>query len=289
MSSSYSYKGVPLNQIYDSSGVSTVNNLYQGYIGFPVPKATTTYEYLRPNPFGYFGPNGDLRNFVDASNTGIITTSQPTLSIPQNCKAINVIAVGGGGGGGGAGGKAKADPANNGAEYAWGGSGGSGGYGKYDASNNIIIPENIKSISINIGNGGNGGASSLQEREFKSNYNALSGWNSPSGYANNGTDGAPGQQTTIKIGNVNYVSLGGNGGGYGKGAYGYAANSNAKVVNGDPGNFGNSVSTTYPVTNTTYPNLGNAGNPGNGGIDSDSPVNGQPGTSGAVQIIWLYD
>lgn len=294
MSSSYSYKGVPLNKIYTTNATGT----YQGYSSFPIPAPATPspFNYLRPKPFGYSGPNGDLRNFVDASNTGIITSSRNTV-VPQNCKSIIVIAVGGGGGGGGAGGKATANPYTNSSKSAWGGDGGKGGFGEYvDTSLNIQPGDSL--ISIIIGNGGNGGLTSNEERVESSNRGGDSilgfNYNKNQGSASDGTVGNNGNATTIKIGTTILTASGGNGGYYGTGAYAEATRTNSNTSNGVPGASGNSIYTKYDgAPNMTYPNLGNAGNPGNGGTDGQAGVNahtnGQPGTGGAVQIIWLYD
>jgi hypothetical protein len=288
MSSNYSYKDIPLNQIYDSSGISTANQTYQGYIGFPLPKSTTNFSYLRPIPFGYSGPSGDLYNLATARNTGIIIDTSLNCRIPTGCKSINVIAVGGGGGGGGGGGKASATSWDGNFSSAFGGKGGAGGYGKYGVVlNRAVLATDV--INITIGVGGDRGLAGDGD-SAKTN---ATGQSNSTNNGKNGDNGTTGGTTIITINSTNstntILEVAGGNLGFGGTRANARADNGANSRPGEPGANGTPISTTYGGMPNAYPNLSTFGNPGNGGIDSDSSVAATPGTRGAVQIIWLYD
>jgi hypothetical protein len=279
----YSYKGVPLSQIYDSSGIS----ITVPYIGMPISTGSTPYNYLIPNSYGYLSSNLQLNKTVKAQFASYNNT-QNAVTPPLNCKSINVIAVGGGGGGGGAGGDATAENNLFGkiTSKQYGGSGGTGGYASYDASSGISVYNNSNgpiTISINIGTAGTCGNAG-DSKKCSSDGSSKS-----TTYGDPGNDGNAGNATTVTVGTTLVVQAnGGNGGSGGGGAEANANTEGADSKAGDDGTNGNATTSQYSGDPNTYPSLGNSGNPGSGGIAKNS-VPATNGIPGSVQIIWLYD
>jgi hypothetical protein len=282
--SQFFYKDVNLNQIYytDGNPSSQFN-----YIGIPNILSSTNYSVLRPKSFSYFdGPKDLSENCV--ANTAFYTSSQ-NVSVPSGCKSINVIIVGGGGGGGGHGGKAGATSGNGTYKSAFGGSGGPGGYGYYYLGNSISVA-GTSTIAVHVGTGGDGGSSG-NDNSVKSNYNGANvKWNSGTAVGGTGLPGGPGETSYIQTENgAIYSGSGGNGGNGGNGGEAKANQGSTNDSRGNDGSQGESVNWTYGGDINNYPSLSNYGNPGNGAIDGQGQPTGNPGTQGAVQIIWLFD
>lgn len=282
--SGYYYKGISLSEICENNGTTTVD----GYSGMPASLYPTNPN-LSPLPFGYMegNPPRDLCYKCTAySNT--ISTKQE-IPIKPGAKLCRVISVGGAGGGGGHGGKANVYSVNGTRRESFGGPGGMGGYGKYTYNNSISLV-NYNSITITVGDGGEGGGSGYDPDSKKSNYNAGNvSYNKATVTGGVGGAGSPGNSSYIVLNGTDTplaVADGGNGGTGGTGGYAEANEDNLASNAGDPGVSGN---TTTAVFFANYPTL-DYGNPSTIiSVDGGGTGGGQPGTGGAVRIFWLYE
>ena len=263
--SNYFYKGVNLNQIYvNDSTTGTIS----GYSGMPNSNGTqSSYSGMNPLSFGYNSGNIGLYNQVTANNTGIITSTNNSISVPSGSKSCNIICVGGGGGNGGEGGSGKATSSNsnNLSGTGNGGGGGSGGYAEYNYYNSVSLV-NVSVIGVTIGNAGNDGT----KGDDKSS-NFVNGTEK----GDSGNSGSGGNYSSVNnIINASISSNGGNGGGGGDGGS-CSISDDGNSITTSPGDKGTAgVYESSQANNTNFPALSNYGN---------------PGTQGAVQIIWLYN
>ena len=306
----FTFKGIPLNQIYSNDGTNT--NI-GGHSGIPTSTGSfNNFNAMKPNPIGFFINGVDLSNNLTAKTELYINTS--TIPKPPNAKTLRVISVGGAGGGGGGGGFAQATAGDGEALRFAGGFGGIGGFGSY-AFENVNI-SNISNISVIVGNGGVGGNSGGND-SVKSNYNAANArWNNVKANGGNGNAGGSGNVSYIVLDSTNPANqniyygyaVGGNGGSGGKGAEANAEQNDANGnygANGSPG----TRSTTHYSGSNIYPLLVDdrdqyvtANNitpiqPTEYGFPPEvfaNPwpniaVNSAPGNQGAVRLVWLYD
>lgn len=266
--SNFLYKGVSVtDKITTTAGGSS---FYPPGYNFLV--ASTSYAGERPLTFGYFSKSGttttDISNLSKApgvilslSNQGNVT--QGNVTAPNDCKSIRVCGIGGGGGAGGVGGNAKAKaPISGKSATGYGGPGGTGGYGTYTESVVALSPS-YRNIAWIRGNSGNTGASG--------NNNSSNGSGNTGGQ---GGSGNAGNQTYVTLNNGSikvFLGTPGNGGAGGNGAKADAGNSN---TNSSPGNQGSPGNATTQQTPVNFPTQAPAGN---------------PGQTGALQIIFLYD
>ena len=279
--SNYFYKNVPLNNIYASNGNSNTNNPFYGYVGIPIG-TSTNYTGIRPVSFGYKSSGLDLSEYVTAGYTTYSVTPNEPVAVPQGCKSIRVISIGGGGGGGGQGGNATCEQKNtfsNNSATGNGGGGMIGGYGSLVYSNNdpnSNIPINVSSFTLEVGNGGAAGAVGNDVK------NSVSGNGTTNASGGKGGTGGAGGSSYLTLGSsVICLANGGEGGDGGNGANATAdaTNGNSSSNKGNSnGNIANLQNNPY-ISNNVYPYIGYGG-PGN----ADSP-----GYSGAVVIIYLYD
>jgi hypothetical protein len=262
--SKFFYKGISVtNQITKTAGANTVSNPP----GYNFSAAFTNHPGELPLTFGCFSKSGnittDISNLCKAAGQ-IYNSSPPIFATPTGCKSIRVSGIGGGGGTGGVGGSAKAKCAFPGKSSAtgYGGAGGSGGYGQYGSFTYTLlnIPENIYVQLGTPGNTGNVG-----------NNNATNGGTTNGGAGNVGNAG---NATLIKIGNAASIPVGnaGNGGLGGNGGSAKADTNNADSTKGNTGAAGNISQNDQSSTN--FPSLAPAGD---------------PGTLGALQIVFLYN
>jgi len=284
----FTFKGTSISNIYVNDG--TTSNT--GFLNIPNSNSTdgVNYSSMRPNSFGYSYSGTDLCNSYTAKTTGILTYTQ-NVSIPTGATHCKIISVGGGGGSGGSGGVASSR-AYNGARYATGGintavsvdnsqttvtylgTGGSGGYGEYNYTS--INISGAKTIDVTVGNPGNAGTNG-NDVYNRSNRNGSKGdykYDVCTSVSNAGNDGTDGTSSYINISGTQYaLSNGGVKGTCGNGGKAQAGESNAYGnINATIGSAGNS--TTQQANDNSYKTLSTYGN---------------PGTQGAVQIIWLYD
>jgi hypothetical protein len=257
--SGFSYKGVDIYKITTGR-----DNTIPGY---NFNGTTTSYSGLRPNDFGLTYKGVSISNQCTASYTFCNKTE--TLTIPENCKSIRFVGIGGGGGSGGKGGSATQYGNYNGNTNP-GGSGGSGGYGTLVTSSQPYSVSGGNSISITVGtaggNGGNGASNSCANDRTKS-------WRPDWAQGGAGSPGGPGSSSTIVYQGANLLTAGGGNGGNG-GNGGIIGGGVPQAVKG-PGKSGNQGNST------TAPSAGNFGYQTNYG--------GTPGANGYVQIIYLYD
>ena len=269
MPSNFSYKGVSVSNIVTNNGNTNVS----GFSGMPGPIATN-YNGMKPLTFGYTSgtPPVDICNQYTANNTGIIFNSQ-AVSIPSGVKSCRVISVGGGGGTGGSSGNAAAEAYNNSAA-ATSTMGGKGGFGSYTYTN--IPLTGYSSFNVVVGTSGtNGNVGSSQK--VNSNYNwtnAVYNNNKTTNVSSGNTGGSGGNSYIILNGTSNWSAVANGGGGGGGGQYPYA-NASKNAANTGGGSAGNvGTPTASQAYDGNYPALTGYGN---------------PGTAGAVQIIWLYN
>lgn len=293
MSNSFLFGNATLEDIYQNTGDDGQED---GYINIPLSAGGPNYNSLKPLDFHYYNnTSGSLKSLADnrQAKNATYTTSQ-NINIPIGSKLLRLITVSGGGGGGGAGGKAVGKAYNGQTKSEFGGNGGNGGWGVYNTdyatNNRITIPDGEKSVKITIGNGGAGGVYG-NGNSTNSNYNAKN-----AKYSSNSTLGNPGSPGGM--GNSSYIMFGNTGGSYGgaqanggNGGGGANANANANASSanrGTDGSQGNALSGYSP--NSDYGPLSPAGQPGNGGgYSGNTPLSGNSGGSGAVQIIWLFE
>lgn len=270
MSSNFSYKGVSVSNIVTSNGNATVS----GFAGMPaIPLGGSNYNGMKPLTFGYTSgtPPVDICNqYIAQSN---LITSSTNVNIPSGAKSCRVISIGGGGGSGGSGGygSAKSYYNSNNAKGN-GGDGGSGGYGQYTYGAINLAGYGFNYITVTVGGPGNNGSNGDNKSQ-----NMAKG-TTKGNYGSSGNTGAPsyvvptGPAATAYFGQQAYAN-GGNGGGGGEGGSGTVnSNGNTNSNKGSDGSAGTPDSSQAYDGN--YPALSNYGN---------------PGTQGAVQIIWLYN
>ncbi len=293
--SNYYYKGVSLNNIYVNDGKSTTDTKFYGYAGIPNSNSNqgSTYSGERPLAFGFTYQGTNLSTYTTANSTTY--TSSGNATIPTGCKSIRVISVGGGGGGGGAGGNATGSAYAK-IDWGTGGAGGNGGYGSIvysnsDTNNNISL-SNYNSIYVTVGTAGAAGVAG--ENVIGA---ATGNYPAPSGNA-----GGAGKSSYIDLIKSNgekssiCTANPGNGGNGGNGASVFVDTTNGFVNPKDGTNGNQGTLTSDPYSSSNYPDIG-GGEPGNGGYKTlndktgtnwnSTPAN--DGTSGTVQIIWLYD
>jgi hypothetical protein len=267
-SNNFSYKEVNITgSTSDPTITDTTTSTYKAP-GYNLLVSKTNYTGLRPLTFGYTYKSGntitDMNTISTAKNT-IYYSTQP-VNIPTDCKSIRVSGIGGGGGTGGTGGKAegKGNFSGN-TGKGFGGEGGSGGYGQYK-STKLDINSATKQLTVTIGGPGANGNKG-KDYEFDTG-------GKQAGEAPAGNNGGQGGNTSIQIGNNASIIIGlpGNGGTGGKGGTAYVnAGSN---TNGTKGNVGT------PGNETTQQSSGNF---------TPLAPQGNPGISGALQVVWLYD
>jgi hypothetical protein len=205
------------------------------------------------------------------------------VEVPTGATSFRAIAIGGGGGGGGGGGdaSAKANWSGNTAKGN-GGAGGNGGNGGYTMSNVILIesPHNVLALCVGSAGGGGskGGNCSTKAGAFKTS--GCSGTSGKDG-------GASGESWVYYRNEFNAWSNGGTGGKGGNGAYAKANSHNTSSNKGNNGNSGTPGTVNwgqYSYFNDTTYFYSNNGAGGNGSYN-----NGNPGVSGAVQIMWYFN
>ena len=261
--------------------------------GYPsLTGVTTNYLNLRPSSFSMFNgaPPSTTNVLTYCTAAGAIINSKniPSsgyITIPDGCKSVNILTIGGGGGGGGNGGSSQAtnkgDPLKEWKDSRTGGSGAGGGfaaYGQYFTKN--LGP--IKSLQVFLGAGGAAGPDGKSNSNVDNSKSVLS-------VGGTGITGGTGGTTYVLLNNSTTAyapALGGNGG---NGGGGGKSTANQNSSNGTPGGPGNSGTATAAVTppNDWYTIAAYGGNPGAGAVYGTSESTA--GSSGAVRLIWLYD
>jgi hypothetical protein len=291
----FTYNGVPLNTIL-AQGSTSLSHKFSGLNVSP-----TNYNGMRPLATGFMIDGVDISNLSSASTS--IYTSKTSISVPTGVKQVRIIALGGGGGGGGAGGDAEVDWSQSGvgSAYTIGGNGTSGGYGKYLYATDTIT-SNKKIINIFVGNGGSGGAYGAK------GFNKASSDGGSSTKGKDGDYGGVGGSSVVQFAentsNVvseslpQYIALGGRGGLPGNGGTAdMSRNRDRKVTAGTThSDIYGSRNQSYIDINYDYINTIYHGVSGNGGSTSrvsstHNNANFAPsnsGTSGYVELIWLY-
>lgn len=256
--SGFSYKGVDIYQITTGRQNTIPGYNFNGTL--------TSYSGLRPNDFGLRYQGVSISNQCTASYT--FCNQTVTLTIPENCKSIRFVGIGGGGGSGGKGGSAT--------QFAGitttnqGGSGGPGGYGTVVTSSNPYPVSSGNSISITVGTAGGKGVDGASN---SCTNDRTKDWRPDWAQGGTGEPGGTGNSSTIVYQGANLLTaVGGNGGNGGIGGAAGAGKPPGIKSTGDPGNQGNSI---------TAPTAGDFGYQTNYG--------GTPSTNGYVQIIYLYD
>jgi hypothetical protein len=288
MTSSYKYKGTPIDKIIntangDSTNSDTFHNVYDG---LPNTYSSTFNNSKLINVLNYKLTQGttntDLSSICSAYHHKYNEAIGDT-DIPTNVKACRYFIIGGSGGGGGGGGVGNSSGVQ--------GNGGTGGYGQVgfsnssdDTVNHINIDrnnENTFSI-VSIGSAGAGGGHGTAE------------WGNGGNSAGNaGSSGKSGTETKIIIGGESYNAAGGNGGGAGGGGWAYQTNSLFANNNASNGVWGvrpqpnNMISTNWDKSYVT-PETGGASGAGGNNI-SDGGAAGKGGEPGYAVIVWLYD
>ena len=277
--SSYSYKGTPISTITDTTNASNtpLANYYSSF-----PTLSTSYSQLQPLPFDYTYSS----NKVQVSNLCTAQTSyyynSQNITCPTNATAMRILTIGGGGGGGGGGGwgKAYSNVTANGS----GGAGGGGGFPGYSSTStsNIIKVSTNSGIYVAVGGGGAGGTGGSNETSNDGNGANATGDDGVAG----GSGGASYVTLTGDSTYYAYTNSLGNGGGGGQGGHGHTtSNGQTNTSTGASGNQGNSTSTQSAPSG--WPSFAvNYGLPGNGGPENTA---GNSGSSGMVQIVWLYE
>jgi len=277
--SNYFYKNNNLNQIYENNGTVSSTGAFIG-----IPQSTgnfNTYSGMNPNPIGYQVNGVDISNSLTANSTIYTRTTSSPISIPDGCKSIRAISVGGGGGGGGRGGTAGIqitfvrDGSSQGAD------GGKGGDGNYSYIYPSFPINNNTKININIANGGVGGSAG------SNSYKITTAGIEATTKAKSGDGGNVGGISYININGLIYAQAnGGNGGSGGEG--GSVKANSGNNISRDPGApdpaplgiGGLNKNNDFPII-TGY-GIGGAGS-------SPEYTYGSSGGRGAVQIIWFYD
>jgi len=266
MSSNYLYKGV--NIISQITQHETGAEDISGYSDFP--HTVTNYTSQRPLDFGYYSNSGNEKSAINEQCSALrnkFVNSANEIQIPDNCKGVRVLLIGGHGGTGGTGGSATASSDWNSATGN-GGDGGKGGFGTYSSNNhNLLDDDDLKHFNVTTGERGQNG----------NNGNKEKGWNQTVN-GNNGNNGLQGGSSSIYLYNDNdknsiLLDIKVSGGTGGDGGKGGKANSNRNTTNSHKGESGDS----NDPTNTSF-----------------SQIDGWPDIStntetGVVQIVWLYD
>ena len=289
MTSSYKYKGTPIDKIINTANGDSTNNskFHDVYDGLPNTYSSTFNNSKLINNLNYKlmqdTTNTDLSSICSAYHHKY-NEAIGYRDIPTNVKACRYFIIGGSGGGGGGGGVGNSSGIQ--------GNGGSGGYGRTgfstssdDTGNYIPIDRNNENtFSIDsIGSAGAGGASGKASSTKSSGYRAD---------GNAGSDGGPGTETKIKIGNASYKAAGGGGGGGGGGGWGYYTDSIFAKNNssdGGGGVWGYPINMTSENWDKSYVTSETGGAGGAGGINiSDGGATGGGGEPGYAVIVWLY-
>jgi hypothetical protein len=267
--SGFSYKGIDIYKITNGSATTGTEVPFYSFKG-----TKTNYTGLRPLPFGLDYQGNSLTDYCSAYTKPIITTNTTsTVDIPPDCKSFAFYGIAGGGGGGGNGGNANVNVNSGNPRNRAGGSGGSGTRGAHMSGYHIPNSgQNV--ISIEIGNGGTAGNSG---GNAANNTSAGSGSNAKGG---GGGAGNVGNETKLKIGNVNYSTNTTPGGNGGNGAEVKYNGTKWSANNGNSGSTPEQSSSKTENNSVTFPNIDGYGN-GGGAATS--------GSGGALQIIWLYD
>jgi hypothetical protein len=261
MTSGYEYKG---KDIYDiTTGTETTGSPIPGYNfnGF-----TTSYSGLRPNDFGFISEGKSVAELCTAKS--FVCNTDQTLTIPENCKSIRFVGIGGGGGRGGKGGSATQYPSPG--TPKPGGPGGLGGYGTLVVSSKQTTVSSGDSIIVTVGTKGNTGTDGASNSCTNDRKTVIKNW-AQGGAGVKGNDGN--SSKVVYQGSDLFEAAGGKGGDGGNGAItGAGAQSNPSLGPGTPGTPGSSINP---------PSAGNFG--------YEARYGGAPGGNGYVQIIYLYD
>jgi len=270
----YQFKGTSISNI-TSSGNTTNQNYYQQF-----PTTSTTYNGFLPLNLSYSTPNGDISNFCTAAST--VFNSTQNISAPTGANYFRAISIGGGGGGGGSGGAATLNITAIGTSTCSGKNGGTGGAAGiyyYDSTGSLNISG--ANLTITVGTGGTGGDKGANASRNTNSQDNLSET------ASGGNSGNSGNSSYISTGVANQIALANGGGGGNRGDGGQVlynipsgfncSGSPSQGNTGNSGSGGNNTSLNFPAFN--------AGGGGGGGSSSA----GNPGGTGQVQIIWLYN
>jgi hypothetical protein len=270
---------------FQFKGIDLKNIIKSGNTSIPGYNLTTVYpnmENSKPFSTNYKYYNNTNTEYDDISTISTayygIYNYKNKLNVPSGVTACRLIGIAGGGGGGGRGANSSMDI--NGPDYGSGENGGNGGAGGYVYGR--IELDNVNDITITVGAGGAGG---------NNRNDTYRNGNRQTGYS--GGVGGGGGATIIKIGDETYTAKGGNGGAGGNGGTVRDApwpsdNTAGNGNKGSSGNSGNSSSETNWDNAALLPaNTGRAGS-GSYYTPRGGQNNGQSGTAGKVQIIWLY-
>ena len=274
----FTFKNAELNNDLFKGGTNNFDGKY-------TPLTRTTASKSNDRLDGGSGASSSSGYSID--DTDISTTTEGTTHIVENsttidapswAKGITVQGHGAGGGGGGGGGNSIAWWYGD--HYARGGDGGDGGVGGYGYLRKDVN-EN-QGCTITIADGGGGG---------------INGWNSHS--PNNNAEGSPGSpggnadDTTITIGDDEYiVGNGGNGGGRGLGALYVRDNQAGYRGARDTGGSGNTSGLVKSDWNNSIlvelhiPAPGGKKGRGWYNASDQRPTPGQPGNKGKVIYRW---
>jgi len=276
---SYLFDGSPLADLYPAGSVSFAPGGYTGLTSgtsssLAFEQTTTGSKYT----VTVGGITYDLLDYYNIMADYTDSNNSTSLTVPAWCKSVRFIGVGGGGGGGGGGCGAFSGNAIGADDANEGGNGGAGSGGQYlttsGATGIAVTPGST--ISIVIGTGGGGGAGGL-------------GGGDKDGNRQPGTDGTPGNSTTINVSGTTYTASGGRGGGGGYGSYwGDGTNQPADAAPGTTPNGAtagvdrNGTNTTAVVASGSRPAIsgGTGANAFTGDISDTNPTEQSSGGRG---------
>jgi hypothetical protein len=272
--SNFLFKGVPLNDVIDTTGTTNAT-------GYNFKYRSTTIANSKPLPTSYLVKGVDIANNA-AARVATIISSTTSYNVPTGVKSIRYMMCGGGGAGGSGGGERFSDGGNAPSSSA-GGAGGSGGRGAFSYG---TINTFNNQLNITIGAGGPAqGTVGV----------ATNGDNNNTGQPrSDGSKGPDGGSTIIVFNSTpgsGTVTAVGGGGGNG----GLSGNTNSPDIGrqnaGAAGNANTAYVSNAEWENTILTQYGNAGGGGHGGGNQPGGAGGAggAGNAGGVQLIWLYN
>jgi hypothetical protein len=268
--SNFLFKGIPLNDVIDTTGTTSASKYNFNY-------RSTTFANSKPLTTTGYKVNGvDLANNA-AARISTITSSTSSYTVPNGVTKIRYMICGGGGAGGSGGGERFSNAGYD--SSSAGGAGGSGGRGQflYGTANTF---DNV--LNINVGTGG-----PAQNTVGV----ATTGDNNNAGQPRSaGSKGPDGNSTQIIFNTTTIANAAGGGGGNGGDPGSTNAPDDGRQAAGGAGYANTAYTSNAEWDNSTLNAYGNNGNGGHGGGNAPGGAGGagNNGGPGVVQLIWLY-